>query len=217
MRRPKRPCCRRLHRLRRPLRSGSRQRPPWRRRRPRLWLLPPGAASCPCPGPRTRSGRRRRSAGSRSRARARSQFTARHLADRGEGRQGPHRAMRQQSLRLFGRQEIEPERRTGSDQHEARQGPNGRGRILDPNSGWTYDSTIAMKGTDRLRVQGCAFGGMFCGGQTWTARELESGFDVRTRQGPAIRAPLFAAISLRMAITEPLAHVTALTSRVPRS
>jgi len=42
------------------------------------------------------------------------------------------------------------------------------GRILDPNSGSSYDSTIAMKGTDTLRVQGCAFGGMFCGGQTWT-------------------------------------------------
>jgi cytoskeletal protein RodZ len=42
------------------------------------------------------------------------------------------------------------------------------GRIHDPNSGSTYDSTIAMKGTDQLRVQGCAFGGMFCGGQTWS-------------------------------------------------
>jgi len=42
------------------------------------------------------------------------------------------------------------------------------GRILDPNSGSTYDSTIALKGSDSLRVQGCAFGGMFCGGQTWT-------------------------------------------------
>ena len=42
------------------------------------------------------------------------------------------------------------------------------GRIFDPNSGSTYDSTLAMKGTDTLRVQGCAFGGMFCGGQTWT-------------------------------------------------
>jgi uncharacterized protein (DUF2147 family) len=42
------------------------------------------------------------------------------------------------------------------------------GRIFDPNSGSTYDSTIALKGTDTLRVQGCAFGGMFCGGQTWT-------------------------------------------------
>jgi len=46
--------------------------------------------------------------------------------------------------------------------------PKWSGRILDPNTGSTYDSTIAMKGTDRLRVQGCAFGGMFCGGQTWT-------------------------------------------------
>jgi uncharacterized protein (DUF2147 family) len=42
------------------------------------------------------------------------------------------------------------------------------GRIHDPSSGSTYDSTIAMKGTTQLRVQGCAFGGMFCGGQTWT-------------------------------------------------
>jgi len=25
-----------------------------------------------------------------------------------------------------------------------------------------------MKGADTLRVQGCAFGGMFCGGQTWS-------------------------------------------------
>jgi uncharacterized protein (DUF2147 family) len=42
------------------------------------------------------------------------------------------------------------------------------GRILDPNTGSSYDSTIALKGSDALRVQGCAFGGMFCGGQTWT-------------------------------------------------
>jgi uncharacterized protein (DUF2147 family) len=27
--------------------------------------------------------------------------------------------------------------------------------------------TIAMKGSNALKVQGCAFGGMFCGGQTW--------------------------------------------------
>jgi uncharacterized protein (DUF2147 family) len=42
------------------------------------------------------------------------------------------------------------------------------GRIHDPNSGSNYDSTIALKGPDSLRVQGCAFGGMFCGGQTWS-------------------------------------------------
>jgi len=41
------------------------------------------------------------------------------------------------------------------------------GKIHDPDSGRNYDSTIAMKGTNTLRVQGCAFGGMFCGGQVW--------------------------------------------------
>ena len=41
------------------------------------------------------------------------------------------------------------------------------GRIHDPDSGSNYDSTIAMKGANALKVQGCAFGGMFCGGQTW--------------------------------------------------
>ena len=42
------------------------------------------------------------------------------------------------------------------------------GRIHDPDSGRNYDSTITMKGPNGLRVQGCAFGGMFCGGQTWS-------------------------------------------------
>jgi uncharacterized protein (DUF2147 family) len=42
------------------------------------------------------------------------------------------------------------------------------GRIHDPDSGRNYDSTITMKGPNALRVQGCAFGGLFCGGQTWT-------------------------------------------------
>src|SRR5438876_2555532 len=41
------------------------------------------------------------------------------------------------------------------------------GRIHDPDNGKTYDSTIAMRGPNTLRVQGCVFGGIFCGGQTW--------------------------------------------------
>jgi uncharacterized protein (DUF2147 family) len=47
-------------------------------------------------------------------------------------------------------------------------GNSWHGRIHDTRGGGTYDSTIAMRGTDKMRVQGCAFGGMFCGGQTWT-------------------------------------------------
>lgn len=45
------------------------------------------------------------------------------------------------------------------------------GRIHDTRSGGNYDSTIALRGTDKLKVQGCAFGGMFCGGETWTRIE----------------------------------------------
>ena len=48
------------------------------------------------------------------------------------------------------------------------EGSKWTGRIHDPDSGRNYDSTMAMKGTMTLRVQGCAFGGMFCGGQTWS-------------------------------------------------
>jgi uncharacterized protein (DUF2147 family) len=47
------------------------------------------------------------------------------------------------------------------------EGSKWSGRIHDPDSGRDYDSTIALKGANTLRVQGCAFGGMFCGGQTW--------------------------------------------------
>jgi len=42
------------------------------------------------------------------------------------------------------------------------------GQIHDPDSGRDYDSTIVMKGPNSLKVQGCAFGGLFCGGQTWS-------------------------------------------------
>ena len=47
------------------------------------------------------------------------------------------------------------------------EGAKWTGRIHDPDSGKDYDSTIALKGSNILKVQGCAFGGMFCGGQTW--------------------------------------------------
>ncbi|WP_315796256.1 MULTISPECIES: DUF2147 domain-containing protein [unclassified Bradyrhizobium] len=41
------------------------------------------------------------------------------------------------------------------------------GRIHDPDGGGNYDSTVVLKSPNTLRVQGCAFGGLFCGGQTW--------------------------------------------------
>jgi uncharacterized protein (DUF2147 family) len=49
-------------------------------------------------------------------------------------------------------------------------GQNNRwnGKIHDVRSGGTYMAHISLKGDDSLVVRGCAFGGMFCGGETWT-------------------------------------------------
>ncbi len=43
------------------------------------------------------------------------------------------------------------------------------GRIQDTRKGSTYNSTIALRGNDKLKVQGCMM--MFCGGETWTRIE----------------------------------------------
>jgi uncharacterized protein (DUF2147 family) len=52
-------------------------------------------------------------------------------------------------------------------------GSNNRwnGKIKDIRSGSIYTAHISLKSANSLSVQGCAFGGMFCGGQTWTRAE----------------------------------------------
>jgi hypothetical protein len=42
------------------------------------------------------------------------------------------------------------------------------GKIHDIRSGSTYMSHMSLKGANALRVEGCALGGLFCGGQTWS-------------------------------------------------
>ena len=108
---------------------------------------PAAAAPAPAPAP--------------VRRRVRPELAGRHLGDGREQGQRAHRGMRRQSVRLF-------------RQHRRKilinmkpQGSKWTGRIHDPDSGRNYNSTIALKSTDTLKVQGCAFGGMFCGGQTW--------------------------------------------------
>jgi len=41
------------------------------------------------------------------------------------------------------------------------------GRIHNPNTGKNYDATVAMRGPNLLKLQGCVLGGMICGGTTW--------------------------------------------------
>ena len=118
---------------------------PRRRRRPLLAAAPVHAAP--------RAGRRRTRVGA--------DHAARRLGHRRKQGQCSHRAMRPEPLRLC--------RTTGEKIliNMKPQDSKWTGQIHDPDSGRNYDSTIAMKGANTLKVQGCAFGGMFCGGQTW--------------------------------------------------
>ena len=45
---------------------------------------------------------------------------------------------------------------------------------LFSDSGGDYDATIAMRGPNALKVQGYAFGGMFCGRPDLEARQLNN-------------------------------------------
>jgi uncharacterized protein (DUF2147 family) len=50
------------------------------------------------------------------------------------------------------------------------------GQIYNVKDGRTYTSNISLKSADVLRVEGCAFGGWFCGGQNWTrAKDARQG------------------------------------------
>jgi uncharacterized protein (DUF2147 family) len=50
-------------------------------------------------------------------------------------------------------------------------GSRWNGRIHDVRSGKIYASHMSMRGANGLRVEGCAFGGLFCGGETWKRAE----------------------------------------------
>jgi uncharacterized protein (DUF2147 family) len=41
------------------------------------------------------------------------------------------------------------------------------GTIYNPKDGSSYTSHISMRNPNTLRVEGCAFGGLFCGGENW--------------------------------------------------
>jgi uncharacterized protein (DUF2147 family) len=47
-------------------------------------------------------------------------------------------------------------------------GDRWEGQVYNPKNGKTYTSNISLKSPTVLRVEGCLFGGMFCGGEDWT-------------------------------------------------
>ena len=42
------------------------------------------------------------------------------------------------------------------------------GQVTDIRSGQTYSAHMSLRGTNGLNIQGCALGGMVCGGRTLT-------------------------------------------------
>jgi uncharacterized protein (DUF2147 family) len=42
------------------------------------------------------------------------------------------------------------------------------GEVYNAENGKTYSSRISLTAPDVLRIEGCVFGGLFCGGENWT-------------------------------------------------
>ena len=42
------------------------------------------------------------------------------------------------------------------------------GRVYNVKDGKNYSASMSLKGADALRIEGCAFGGLICAGQTWS-------------------------------------------------
>jgi uncharacterized protein (DUF2147 family) len=55
------------------------------------------------------------------------------------------------------------------------------GEVYNAENGKTYSSRISLTAPDVLRIEGCVFGGLICGGENWTR--------VKTETAPAAPAP----------------------------
>jgi uncharacterized protein (DUF2147 family) len=45
------------------------------------------------------------------------------------------------------------------------------GNVYNAENGKTYSSSISLASANVLKIQGCVFGGLFCGGEDWTRVE----------------------------------------------
>jgi uncharacterized protein (DUF2147 family) len=43
-----------------------------------------------------------------------------------------------------------------------------QGEVYDAENGKTYNSRVSLTAPDVLRIEGCVFGGLICGGENWT-------------------------------------------------
>jgi uncharacterized protein (DUF2147 family) len=47
------------------------------------------------------------------------------------------------------------------------------GEVYNAENGQTYSSRISLTAPDVLRIEGCVFGGLICGGENWTRVKVE--------------------------------------------
>jgi Uncharacterized protein conserved in bacteria (DUF2147) len=71
---------------------------------------------------------------------------------------------------LCGHQDGKPSEKVLIDMKPT-EGNRWSGKIHDSRSDRTYIANISLKNPNALKVQGCVFGGLFCGGETWTRVE----------------------------------------------
>lgn len=50
----------------------------------------------------------------------------------------------------------------------AAEGNRWEGQVYNAKNGKTYMAKISLVSNDVLRIEGCVFGGLFCGGENWT-------------------------------------------------
>jgi uncharacterized protein (DUF2147 family) len=58
------------------------------------------------------------------------------------------------------------------------------GQVYNAENGKTYTSHISLVKDDVLRIEGCVFGGLFCGGENWTRFS-----SAKDRPEPAAKQP----------------------------
>jgi uncharacterized protein (DUF2147 family) len=57
------------------------------------------------------------------------------------------------------------------------------GEVYNAKNGRTYSANISLVSADVLRIEGCVFGGLFCGGENWTRQAARN-------TSPSAKAPL---------------------------
>ena len=66
------------------------------------------------------------------------------------------------------------------------------GEVYNAQNGKMYSASITLVSDDILKIQGCVFGGLFCGGENWTRVQPVKAVAPPAPAGPARKTPTVA-------------------------